>query len=449
MKEKINTILNSKRSVITTLVIIITSLIAIILINLYDAKNNNDTNFNKEPQNNVELDKETDKSENTNNENENEEGNIYSKNLMYQIQYRRGDILYDISIDKEFNISIVSTEYDYRKPYNILVNENHTLIDVFNNSQKQFIINYLKSLNYTLNPGNLFEVTGDFLVVKNYEDGKGLVNQTENYFLTALIESIIEKNVSFYQYVEKDNKIENYIKDTNYKKLDNDSDIVLDLYEKFAKSTLSNENNEIIGTEVFDSYKKNELNNNTKISLALYNLLYKDISNSNSYCDSESSKCYIDINLFNSTYEEIFGNTKYDLSTYEGFDTDMSAYFYYDNSNKNIVILYENGDEIDNVLISDIAYAYEKDDKIVIIEKTLYYYLYDTNDGTFGAESITEIEQNKGLYNSPKKEVKITTEINPFNFKFTEELNSFVTYYAHTFTKENGQYYYTSIARLN
>lgn len=112
MKEKINTILNSKRSVITTLVIIITSLIAIILINLYDVKNNNGTNFNKEPQNNVELDKETDKSENTNNENENEEGNINSKNLMYQIQYRRGDILYDISIDKEFNISIVSTEYD-------------------------------------------------------------------------------------------------------------------------------------------------------------------------------------------------------------------------------------------------------------------------------------------------------------------------------------------------
>ena len=266
MKEK-NTILNSKRSVITTLVIIITALIAIILINLYDAKNNNDTNFNKEPQNNVELDKETDKSENTNNENENEEGNIYSKNLMYQIQYRRGDILYDISIDKEFNISIVSTEYDYRKPYNILINENHTLIDVFNNGQKQFIINYLKSLNYTLNPGNLFEVTGDFLVVKNYEDGKGLVNQTENYFLTALIESSIEKNASFYQYVEKDNKIENYIKDTNYKKLDNDSDIVLDLYDIFAKATCSDEHDKKIGIEMFDSYKKNELNNNTKITI--------------------------------------------------------------------------------------------------------------------------------------------------------------------------------------
>lgn len=122
----------------------------------------------------------------------------------------------------------------------------------------------------------------------------------------------------------------------------------------------------------------------------------------------------------------------------------MSADFYYDEERNQLAINYYNGDELDDCLYTDIAYAYEVDNKIVIIEKTLYYFLYDSNDPNYDSKET-------GLYNSVDKEI-LLSKFNIANDikEVINKLEPFVTYYAHTFTLSNdGNYYYTDITRLN
>lgn len=449
MKELVNYIINSKKGIIIISIVCIILIISITTIVTYHFinKTTNDITSSEVYKEEI-LDDELDKDTITNNnpiyKNEDESENIETilpVDTLFHIVSTKDSIIYDILIDNNSKITIAFQEQSKDNSYIPIINKEHIIVDAFNVSQKEYLINYLNSLEYSYDlEENIETGFAKNIIIDNYQINKEFINIKENYLLEILINSIIENNPIYFNYLEKDNNVENYIKDSTYTKLDVNSESVKNLYNIVVPNFYAEETYNL---EVFDSYKKNKLDNDTKISLTLYKLLYKDEANSNCIENNIFKTCYIDNNLFDKTFRNLFGNIKYDLSTYDGYDTTNSAGFNYDSIKKQLTITYYSGDEFDDCLYSEIAFAYETDNKIVIIEKTLYYIIYDSNN------SYQQTPEEVGLYNNTDKEIKLITNMPSNGKKLLDDLNPFVTYYAHTFTKENGNYYYTDIARLN
>lgn len=423
---------NKKTVILIICIILITIIIVVVSFHFI----NKEKNLNNPPINNEEINK-----DNTGDNNESEkQPNL--EGILYHIEYIENNNIYDFLIDENFNISVATKEINSNSAS--ILNETHTPISFLNSEQREYLVAFLNNLEYSYELGEEkeLEFSNYAYMITNYQLEKGLMsNDTENYLLELILMSLVAENNTYYTYLMQDNNVINYIKDANYQELNINDKKVIELYSKIVPSSALEENE---NSEVYDSYKLNELTNNTYISLSLYQLLYNDTSMTDCLENDFSTICYINNSLFASTLKNIFGDISYDISTYEGYDTTMSADFYYDEERNQLAINYYNGDELDDCLYTDIAYAYEVDNKIVIIEKTLYYFLYDSNDPNYDSKET-------GLYNSVDKEI-LLSKFNIANDikEVINKLEPFVTYYAHTFTLSNdGNYYYTDITRLN
>ena len=154
--------------------------------------------------------------------------------------------------------------------------------------------------------------------------------------------------------------------------------------------------------------------------------------------ETYSNICYIDNIYFDETLKSIFGNVTYNIAEFQGYENNNGDFIEYDTENNQLKVNIWEGATPDSFFYSDIALAYETNNKIVIIEKNLYY-------------AIDE-DVEEGLYESIDKKILIPTlniGMNN-NEEALNELEPFVTYYAHTFTlSDDGNYYYTDIDRLN
>lgn len=367
---------------------------------------------------------------------------------LYHIVYLENNITYDILIDENYNISMASKSDTNES----LLNEKHTQINFFDNKQKEWLINYLNNLEYPYDLSGEIELENYNYAISNYQIEKGLANiEYENSILDIIIYSLVTENATYYDYFMRNNNVTNYINDTNYQELDINDEKVIDLYSKIVPTrTLENH----LNSEVYDSYKNNELSNNTIISLTLNSFSREEVFN-NCIDDDEglTGICFVDNDLFDEKVKSIFGDISYDISNYNGYDTSNSYYFRYDNESNQLVINYYSGDELDDCLFTNIDYAYQVDDKLVIIEKTLYYILYDSNHPDYGTEEYDQQSlEEVGVYESIDKKILIPTlNIGMDDYEdVLNELEPFVTYYAHTFTlSDDGNYYYTDIDRLN
>ena len=371
--------------------------------------------------------------------------------MLYHIVYLTNNITnitYDILIDENYNISMTS-KVDSKES---ILNDKHTQVDFLDNNQKEWLINYLNNLDYPHNLDEEIKLENSNYIISNYGLEKRLINvESENYLLDIIINSLITKNATYYDYLMKDNNVTNYIIDTNYQKLDINDTKVIDLYNKIVPvRTLENHLND----EVYDSYKINELSNNTIISLTLNSFSIEEMFYNCIDDDEGLTKiCFVDNNLFDEKLKNIFGNISYDISIYNGYDTSLSCCFGYDKERNQLFINHFSGDELDDCLFTNIDYAYQVDDKLVIIEKTLYYILYDSNHPDYGTEEYYQQSlEEVGVYESIDKKILIPTlDISLDDYEEAlNELEPFVTYYAHTFTlSDDGNYYYTNIDRLN
>ena len=358
--------------------------------------------------------------------------------MLYHIVYLTNNITnitYDILIDENYNISMTS-KVDSKES---ILNDKHTQVDFLDNNQKEWLINYLNNLDYTHNLDEEIKLKNSNYIISNYELEKRLINvESENYLLDIIINSLITKNATYYDYLMKDNNVTNYIIDTNYQKLDINDTKVIDLYNKIVPSY----NLEVkTNGEIYESYKTGILTNATIISITYNNMKFETIENNCLYDfqDAFSNICYIDNTIFNETLKNIFGNVTYNIAEFQGYKNNNGDYIEYDTENNRLKVNVWEGATPDSFFYSDIALAYKTNNKIVIIEKNLYYSM-DEN-------------ANEGLYESVDKNILLFSPSNSSKNmpeKYLNELEPFVTYYAHTFTLSNdGNYCYTNIDRLN
>ena len=355
-------------------------------------------------------------------------------NMLYHIVYLENNITYDILIDENYNISMASKSDTNES----LLNEKHTQIDFFDNKQKEWLINYLNNLEYPYNLVGEIELENYNYAISNYQIEKGLANiEYENYLLDIIIYSLVTENATYYDYFMRDNNVTNYISDTNYQELDVNDEKVINLYSKIVPSyTLEVKTN----GDIYESYKTGIITNDTIISITYNNMEFETINQNCLYDFQEtySNICYIDNIYFDETLKSIFGNVTYNIAEFQGYENNNGDFIEYDTENNQLKVNIWEGATPDSFFYSDIALAYETNNKIVIIEKNLYYAI----DG--------EVEE--GLYESIDKKILIPTlniGMNN-NEEALNELEPFVTYYAHTFTlSDDGNYYYTDIDRLN
>ena len=354
--------------------------------------------------------------------------------MLYHIVYLENNITYDILIDENYNISMASKSDTNES----LLNEKHTQIDFFDNKQKEWLINYLNNLEYPYNLVGEIELENYNYAISNYQIEKGLANiEYENYLLDIIIYSLVTENATYYDYFMRDNNVTNYISDTNYQELDVNDEKVINLYSKIVPSyTLEIKTN----GDIYESYKTGIITNDTIISITYNNMEFETINQNCLYDFQEtySNICYIDNIYFDETLKSIFGNVTYNIAEFQGYENNNGDFIEYDTENNQLKVNIWEGATPDSFFYSDIALAYETNNKIVIIEKNLYYAI----DG--------EVEE--GLYESIDKKILIPTlniGMNN-NEEALNELEPFVTYYAHTFTlSDDGNYYYTDIDRLN
>ena len=363
----------------------------------------------------------------------------YFDNFLFHIVYENDEVIYDYLIDENYNISEAIKKKEYKNEFVSILENKHNKIEFLDDTQKEWLINYLNNLNYTNNSFDIKKRKYYYYKVVNCKNDNSVVfNDVDNKLLYVIVNSLINKDKSIYDYLLKNNYVTNFIRDLNYIPLDTNDEKVIDLFSKAVPSYYSDVK---INGSFIESYKNGLLTNDSIIIVTYDNMTNIDNGNNCIYNSEEvyNKTCYINKSDFDKTLKRIFGNIDYDISIFQKFENQNGDVIEYDAEKNQLKVNIKEGATPTSFFYSDIAYAYNIDNKIVIIEKNLYYSM---------DENVSE-----GLYESVDKNVLLLDGYIASLDKpesYLNELEPFLTYYAHTFTlNKSGNYYYTNIERLN
>lgn len=248
---------------------------------------------------------------------------------------------------------------------------------------------------------------------------------------------------------DKQNNVKNNvvqdINDKNYKALDKNSSQITNLYSKVTYNQ-----------SMLDNYIQEKITNDTIITLTLQQMEKQNVYEKNCDVDDELKLKDCEFVFSNDKVIEfakkIFGpNVKFDITKYNGAGNGCGYYIYKSDIGK-LISSAGTGCGFSEKIVNAINYAYQKEEKIVIIEKSLY--ITDGwSDGRVDYCKIYDYELSKGIYNNihdRKKVADFEAIENVLDINLLEKYNQYVTYYAYIFEKGEGEnYYYTDFAKLN
>lgn len=254
--------------------------------------------------------------------------------------------------------------------------------------------------------------------------------------------------------IEKD--VKKYIKDEDYEVVSVYSKAIKELYEKYYYSE-----------KVTNNYIEEKITNDMIILTALLEFSKEnkiDYDNPDFFKNSEfydRKYIYDETAIIGDGYDKIFysnekldeyikklyGNdVKYDLAKYQHGDlfNDMNCcYYYYDEVEKKMFFstLGGTGCGVDNSVETVLEYAYKKDNKLVIIEKSIFF----GSEAKYNNAKKEKMLESYESYESYKNECSFNEAINNCFTKYKDD----VSYYAYTYLKnENGEYYLADFSRL-
>lgn len=291
-----------------------------------------------------------------------------------------------------------------------------------NRTQKFIVKTLLEEQLYIDDIGKEFFIEQPMYYIINSNDQKNYFSNFNgsNSRLEILLRAFIYNDATYFDYL-KNNNVTNFIKDKEYQELDIQSELIKNLYQKVT-----------IGRFDFSHYQEGKMTNNSIITWAIYQYYLKQQAASWTLENLNEKN-------FDRYVKQIFGkNMAYDMDSYTGTREDECVVF------SKYRLSFNSGCEEAENIYSDLVFAYEKDDQLILIEKSLFY------APPYLSYSITG---GKGLYTDANAKVLITNQY-PLPSKSVSETlelyREFVTYYSYTFAKSNdGNYYLTDFNRLN
>lgn len=265
--------------------------------------------------------------------------------------------------------------------------------------------------------------------------------------------------------IEKD--VLKYIKDEDYEVVSVYSKDIKELYEKYTYNKKIMDNyleekitNDMVITLSLQEYDKINLSEDTYENLNFFenNPFYKRVCTQDEYnLEWEICRIIYPNEKLDIYVKKLFGDKiQYDITKYSinGVSKlENCCYYRYSKEDKSMVeAFYGTGCGVEEHVENSIEYAYKKDDKLVIIEKSLFFASdIDTIDGTSKSYKAT-------IYNNVKKEKLLaqgeevgncnSTEKYDYEYCLTKYKDD-VSYYAYTFLQnEDGSYYLADFSRL-
>lgn len=334
---------------------------------------------------------------------------------------------YDIYIDTNYQVRVALSE----KPTSNNAPDNYKAGIKLNENEIKFLDENLKTLNYTYDYEFKTDIKVGNYYIYNYKVNKGYNSENVdiNSKINSIIYSIIYEKKEYFKYLEN-HSLKDYITDNDYKERNIQEDEIKKLYA-FSKI-----DNKIINVSYL--YREEKLNNDAIITLALE-------TGEVSYTEQDS-KLIFDNNSLDKVIKKYFGNVTYDITTYrqnvQDSETTTGCYGY-NYKDSHMEKWYGTGCGLGESIESELIYAYEKEDKLVLIERSLFY------DNTINKLSLYDNYKEKNILNHYTEDEQITEFLNQCQNKEIFDLYSnFVTYYSYTFIKNNDHYIFTAFDKL-
>lgn len=392
--------------------------------------------------------------------------------------YKEG--FFHFYITPEYQILGANSFFSYKelKPYNeeienkpilnvekleseMIIKEHNEIIEL-NEEEKIFLKKLLENSVYNLDINSLknkkkmeYNTILDTLknekemeyTVLDYQQDKVFIGGNKDYSsdLDAFIYAFVFQNKEYLKYTEENHNIKNYIKDKEYKEVDIEDEFIEELYTKVVDSNTP-----------LDSYVEEKLTNNTIITLTLQQM---EKDKKYTLVSTMDKIPYTTIYSFsNEDFEQyakrIFGqNVQYKFEDYER-TTGCSDYDYSKNDNY-LYVTYGNGCDVPEQFIGELSYAYETENKLVLIEKSLFFTEGSSSDYNSYFRSPIKEDINSGIYTGLHNRLLLGKNFGGlYNEKgkhgISKKFDNFTTYYSYTFTKDSdGNYYYTDFSKLN
>lgn len=455
MKEKIKKVFSSKIIVIILALVIGVGFGFVVYLNSENTISKDlDTDIvkkdeNLENNNNADADNNSVNKNNITNDNNDSTNNNVIKNdvkeFLYKINYFDYDgkvYLYEADIDIDYNLYVVNLK-NISSSNLLKVNEAGKFIVVkskdyenFQNKKREKIELTKKEKDWLKKILNSFEYDekitdetilkyGTFYIKNQNNDAVSLDNFSNYAELKRLLLVMEEKDIKYIKPLLDNTNVKKLILDNEYTELNINSKLVRNLY-----------NNVYLGDYITDHYEKGKLTNDYIITTVLR---YIDVNNMANLLEHDFlfSNYSVDIDKFDFVAKKLFGeNIKYNIEDYKGSNISY-PWYEYDWENNRLSIFYPNGSEFVKQVFGEIAYAYEKNNKLVIIERTIYGERGNYYDNCQDKNEI--VNSNEHIYD--------------WNFIDGFNENAFFTdytYYAYIFEKtDDNNYYVTDFKRLN
>lgn len=253
----------------------------------------------------------------------------------------------------------------------------------------------------------------------------------------AIIE---EQNTKDLQEKLQQSKIEDYIVDEKYTSVDILSSKVQDLYNK------TKIRKEI--AEVPEHYKFEKFTNDSIITLTLENKVNSLEKKVFDEILGQEVKFYeFDMHDFSEKAQNLWGKEIiYNLEEYQG--TFRCEKYNYDKVSQKLIQSFSSKCEVEEDIFSELVFAYETENKLVVIEKNLYVRFIENDKDKIGIyNNVKEKQLVQPLTNEEINKIKQDTEERKNILKKYEK---FATYYSYTFLKkEDGTYILKDFNRLN
>lgn len=253
----------------------------------------------------------------------------------------------------------------------------------------------------------------------------------------AIIE---EQNTKDLQEKLQQSKIEDYIVDEKYTSVDILSSKVQDLYNK------TKIRKEI--AEVPEHYKFEKFTNDSIITLTLENKVNSLEKKVFDEILGQEVKFYeFDMHDFSEKAQNLWGKEiTYNLEEYQG--TFRCEKYNYDKVSQKLIQSFSSKCEVEEDIFSELVFAYETENKLVVIEKNLYVRFIENDKDKIGIyNNVKEKQLVQPLTNEEINKIKQDTEERKNILKKYEK---FATYYSYTFLKkEDGTYILKDFNRLN
>lgn len=346
--------------------------------------------------------------------------------------------LYDILITNDWHVKIFKEEVTsenqnkHKDIEDISYNEGLKL----NDKHIEIIKDNLTRINYSEEMDSLYELSLGESMIVDYNIQKGAINKGIGENARYVIMALAYNDSKYFDYLERDNDITNYILDSDYRELSLSSPIVEELYEDVKVS------DDV--AEYADFYDSESFTNDSIITLTLSKgVQYEEKEYYDSFMEC-SDIYYIYSNLdFDEKAKKLWGsNIKYNIEEYNG--TGNCDIFYYDKDEKALVKKFGTGCGLEEEVTTKLEFAYETDKKLVLIEGTLF---------------VSYLGREGKIYNNIKDKLVIYNmqndgEESNYMYGLSEndiaDFKQFVIYYSYTFDKsDDGNYYLKAFSRLN